>query len=243
MKNILCVKWGDKYDSYVDKLKQQVENNCSYDFNFYCLTDNPQNDYDIPLPTHWDKYYNSERNFFWAYRKFYMFNEHLFSNINGDEFLFLDLDILIHKSIDPLFELDMTKPWIVRGWWNDIDNCKKNFGKLKSTPINSSIIRWNRGQLLPVYNQVNRNSKFVFFTYKTIDNYVNHCWYDMYDDEMAFFNVFEPGIAYSWYKGNIYPDDMEKNILRKDHMICLFNNSAQGIDEHMHEIEELNGLY
>ena len=243
MKTILCVKWGDKYDSYVENLKKQVEKNCSYDFNFYCLTDNPQNDYDILLPNHWDQYYIPEKNSFWAYRKLYMFNEDLFPNLDGDEFLFLDLDILIHKSIDPLFELDMTRPWILRGWWNDIDNCKKNYGKLKSTPINSSIIRWNRGQLLPVYDQINKFSDFIFFTYKTIDNYINHCWYDMIYDELSFFSVFEPFTAYSWYKGNIYPGDMEKKVLRKDIMICLFNNSAAGIDEHMHEIEELNGLY
>ena len=243
MKNILCVKWGDKYDSYVDKLKQQVENNCSYDFNFYCLTDNPQNDYDVPLPALWDKHFNPDRNFFWAYRKCYMFNEGSFPTIKGDEFLFLDLDILIHNSIDPLFELDMESPWIVRGWWNDIDNCKKNFGKLKSTPLNSSIIRWNRGQLGPIYRQILTETQYIFFTYPTIDNYFNHCWYDIHDEDGGFFKPLPKGITYSWYKGNVYPDDMEKKILRKDHMICLFNNSAQGIDEHMHEISELNGLY
>ena len=243
MKNILCVKWGDKYDSYVGKLKEQIEKHCSYDFNFYCLTDNPQNDYDIPLPTHWDKHYNSERNFFWAYRKCYMFNESLFPNIQGDEFLFLDLDILIHSSIDTLFELNMEKPWIVRGWWNDIDNCKKNFGKFKSTPLNSSIIRWNRGQLMPVYREISTNPEFIFFTYPTIDNYFNHSWYDIHDEDEGFLRPLPQGITYSWYKGNIYPNDMEKKILRKDHMICLFNNSAAGIDEHMHEISELDGLY
>ena len=30
---ILCVKWGDKYgNEYVEKLKEQVENNCSVPF-------------------------------------------------------------------------------------------------------------------------------------------------------------------------------------------------------------------
>tara|TARA_B100000902_G_C27230645_1_gene874613 strand:- start:525 stop:1256 length:732 start_codon:yes stop_codon:yes gene_type:complete len=243
MKNILCVKWGDKYDAYVDKLKEQVENNCSYDFNFYCLTDNPQKEYDIPLPTRWDKHFIPNKNHFWAYRKCYMFNENLFPQIKGNEFLFLDLDILIHNSIDPLFELDMTNPWIVRGWWNNIENCKKNYGKLKSTPLNSSIIRWNRSQLIPIYNQINNNSDFIFFTYPTIDNYFNHFWYDIHNENDGFFKPLPKGITYSWYKGNVHPDDMNNKILRKDHMICLFNNSAAGIDEHMHEISELNGLY
>ena len=49
---ILCVKWGDKYGrEYVEKLKEQCEIYCSVPFNFYCLTDNPSEDYDIQLPT------------------------------------------------------------------------------------------------------------------------------------------------------------------------------------------------
>ena len=74
MNTILCVKWGDKYDhTYVEKLKEQCEQNCSVPFNFYCLTDNPTQPYDIQLPTTWDSYYHADRNFFWAYRKYYVF--------------------------------------------------------------------------------------------------------------------------------------------------------------------------
>ena len=47
---ILCVKWGDKYGrEYVEKLKQQCEDNCSVPFNFYCLTDKKEEPYDISL--------------------------------------------------------------------------------------------------------------------------------------------------------------------------------------------------
>jgi len=242
-KNILCVSWGNKYKDYVEKLKTQLDKHCSYDFNFYCLTDNPQNKYDIQLPTHWDKHFIPKKNAFWAYRKCYMFYEDLFPSIEGDEFLFLDLDILIHNSIDSLFELDMKKPWIVRGWWNNIENCKKNFSKFSSTPLNSSVIRWNRGQLKKIYNEINQNSEFIFFTYPTIDNYFNHRWYNIHDEESGFLNPLPKKIVYSWYKGNMYPNDMQEKVLRKDHMICLFNNSTKDVYEHMHEISELNGLY
>ncbi len=45
---ILCVKWGEKYSNdYVLNLKNQCENHCSIPFNFYCLTDNPQNSFDL----------------------------------------------------------------------------------------------------------------------------------------------------------------------------------------------------
>ena len=137
MINIICVKWGTKYDTYVEKLKTQIENNCTLDYKFFCLTDNPKESYDIQLPTTWDHLYDPTRGKFWAYRKCYMFNEDLFSELDGDQFLYLDQDVLIHNNIDHLFDMDMSKPSIVRGWWNDINNCKKNFGKLKSTLLNS----------------------------------------------------------------------------------------------------------
>ena len=54
MINIICVKWGTKYDTYVEKLKTQIENNCTLDYKFFCLTDNPKESYDIQLPTTWD---------------------------------------------------------------------------------------------------------------------------------------------------------------------------------------------
>ena len=97
MKNILCVKWGDKYSSeYVEKLKQQIEKHCSYDFNFYCLTDKPEKEYDLRLPQLWDKYFIPNQ--FWAYRKLYMFNESLFFNMQGEEFLFF---CLLYTSPSP----------------------------------------------------------------------------------------------------------------------------------------------
>ena len=85
---ILCVRWGDKYGpEYVEKLKLQCEEKCSSPFNFYCLTDNPTEVYDRPLPKTWDRHENGN---FWAYRKLYMFDEDKV-NIKGNNFLYLDL--------------------------------------------------------------------------------------------------------------------------------------------------------
>ena len=39
--NIICMKWGDKYDaSYVNKLYNMVSRNLIREFRFICLTDN-----------------------------------------------------------------------------------------------------------------------------------------------------------------------------------------------------------
>ena len=240
---ILCVKWGDKSgNEYVEKLKEQVEKNCSVPFNFYCLTDNPTQSYDVQLPTTWDEYENGK---FWAYRKLYMFRESTF-NIKGDNFLYLDLDVIIHQDLKHFFELDMDKPYIVKGWWNDIEECKKNFAKFQSPMINSSVIRWNRGQLHKIYRHINDNLDVIFFTYPTIDNYLNHFWYNMYEDmedkydhiDRSYLNIFPKGDIYSWYKGNIFPDDMEPKKKRDDCKICLFNNRGEDNDT-----EELKSLW
>ena len=54
---------------------------------------------------------------------------------------------------------------------------------------------------------------------------------------------FPKGWIYSWYKGNIFPDDMETKKLRKDLKICLFNNSYNSDDDEMPDIEEIKKLW
>ena len=233
MNTILCVKWGDKYsDEYVEKLKKQCEKNCSVPFQFICLTDNPTQDYHIQLPTYWDHHYIPEKNFFWAWRKCYMFND---SFLPGDFFLFLDLDLIIHCDLATFFlhfKTDDQYPYIVRGYWNDIDECKKNYAKYQSPLVNSSIILWKRGQLKPIHDHIDKFAEVIFFTYPTMDNYLNHHWYDIHNEEnIKLFKGFPQGTCYSYYKGNIYPNDMEKEKIRPDHVICLFNNDGEDISE------------
>jgi hypothetical protein len=221
---IVCVKWGDKYsDTFVHALKYQLSKYCSLDFNFYCFTDNVTEDYDRPLPYNWTP---SEKGNFWAYRKTYIFDD----IIEEDEILYLDLDVLIHESIDKFFELDMSKPWIVKGWWNDPDTCRKNYSKMQSPILNSSMIRWNKGQMLPVFDHIVKHKDVIFFTYPTLDNYLAHNWYDMdLEGDYSFFNVFSWRDVESHYKGRLhtsyiseYAFDLREN---PNPAIELFNNS------------------
>ena len=100
------------------------------------------------------------------------------------------------------------------------------------------MIIWDREQLNKIYSHIANNLDVLFFTYPTIDNYLNHFWYDMLDDDKSFFSVFPQGDVYSYYRGNIWPDDLEEKKIRLDHKICLFNNSAETND-----IEELKSLW
>ena len=94
--------------------------------------------------------------------------------------------------------------------------------------VNSSVIRWNRAQLQKVYKHINDNLDVIFFTYPTIDNYLNHFWYNMHEetqsDDKSFLNIF--------------PHDMEPKKKRQECKICLFNNSGEDNDT-----EELKSLW
>jgi hypothetical protein len=223
MKAIICVQWGTKYSKeFVKALKQQVERHCSYDFNFYCFTDNVVESYDRPFPHNWDSRENGN---FWAYRKTYMFDD----VIEEKEILYLDLDVLIHSSIDKFFKLDMTRPWIVKGWWNDPETCRKNYSKMQSPMINSSVIRWNKGQMQPVFDHIVKHSDVIFFTYPTLDNYFAHFWYDLDNEGESFFNVFFWGDIESYYKCKVHSSYVEEyykdSLENTSPIIELFNNS------------------
>ena len=105
-----------------------------------------------------------------------------FADIKGEQFLYLDLDVIIQQDLKYFFEINMERPYIVKGWWNDIEVCKKNFAKFQSPMINSSVIRWNSTQMRKVYKHINDNLDVIFFTYPTIDNYLNHFWYNMHEE-------------------------------------------------------------
>ena len=232
MRTILCTKWGTKYDGYEIKLYEKVKDWCD---KFYCITDNPVNDFDIKLPDRWTY---KDRQFF-THQKLYQFNEDLVG-IEGDKFLAFDLDLLIHNSIEPLW--DLTTPHIIRSRWHRLFDTHKNWGRNMSTTINSSLIRWDRGQCLPIYNDVEKYKEYTFFTYFGVDNYLTRRFHKLNDDK-CFFDFFPEGIAYSWYKGNVHPHDMETHVFREDQMICLFNNSCSEDQENMDDVKELRGLW
>ena len=92
--------------------------------------------------------------------------------------------------------------------------------------------------MIPVWEHVRENAEILFFTYPSLDNYFAHQWYNTYEEE-GLMEPFPKGDIYSWYKGNIFPDDMELKKLRTDHKICLFNNSTHVEGVYDDEIKKL----
>jgi len=131
--HVLCVKWGNKYTSeYVNVLSRMCQRHTTVPYQFHCLTENAAGldagiDV-IPLPSH------PGIRTWWS--KLYMFSPDM--PIKGN-ILYLDLDVIIFRNIDPLFTHDAGNFQIIR----DFNRCRVSDWKLS----NSSVMRWDTGRL------------------------------------------------------------------------------------------------
>lgn len=133
MKNVICMKWGDKFDaSYVNRLYKMVEKNLTIDHRFICFTENGEGLMDgievRPLPEMELDKALPER----GWRKLTVFQKKL-ADLEGQA-LFLDLDIVITGNIDCLFEAE-GEFLIIKDW----DFKKDIIG-------NSSVFRFEIGK-------------------------------------------------------------------------------------------------
>ena len=97
MKNVVCIKWGEKFGSeYVNKLYNSIQRNLSLKHRFICLTDNAEGIVagveTLPIP-------REDLKICW--NKLALFDRGI-HNIEG-QILFLDLDVVVVDSIDNLF--------------------------------------------------------------------------------------------------------------------------------------------
>ena len=157
--NIICMKWGEKYDSsYVNKLFNMVSRNLNRDFRFICLTDDNSGflssieSFDLPKLNLPDGI--PER----GWTKLVTFSENLF-DIQG-QCLFLDLDLIIVNRIDELFELE--------GDFFII----KDFIRKDSTG-NSSVYRFEMGKFFDVLEYFQQNFTEIQSKYRNEQEYLS----------------------------------------------------------------------
>ena len=103
-KNIICMKWGDKFDAgYVNRLYEMVEKNITIPHRFVCFTDNGEGinpNVEIrPIPPLCEDGIPDR-----MWKKLTVFNKDLY-DLEGTA-LFLDLDIIVRQSLDPFFEAE-----------------------------------------------------------------------------------------------------------------------------------------
>lgn len=104
MVNVVCMKWGNKYDArYVNILRSMVKRNLGLEHRFVCFTEHPEGIRDdvevMPLPELQLPNGIPER----CWRKLSLFSRKL-GDISGTT-LFLDLDIVILDRLEPFFEI------------------------------------------------------------------------------------------------------------------------------------------
>ena len=144
---IVCLKWGDKYGpEYVNTLEQMCRRYCTIPFEFVCFTENPTGLNStikiMPLPTSYGV------NGWWF--KPLLFNPVLpLGDSPHGTILYIDLDVVIFRSIDKLFNFKKGEFCVIRDF-NRSQN--KDWNR-----YNSSVVRWNIGQHPQIYNDFIKN--------------------------------------------------------------------------------------
>ena len=162
MKQIICMKWGDRYPAdYVNKLYGMVSRNISGDFRLVCLTDDRRNIRPevecldcptIPIPS-------SRCNSTW--RKISLWAEHL-PEMEGD-WLFLDLDIVITGRLDEFFEYQPSATFVVMQNWTQ-----------PGTGIgNTSVFRFRVGSHAYLLHNLVHNHADVFRKFRNEQIYIS----------------------------------------------------------------------
>jgi hypothetical protein len=137
---IVCLKWGNKYGpEYVNTLEQMTRRYCTLPFEFVCFTENPTGlNHTIkimPLPTSYGV------NGWW--HKPLLFNPSLPLEDPKGTILYIDLDVIVFRSIDKLFTYKPGEFCVIRDF-NRANNPQWN-------KFNSSVVRWNIGQHPQIY--------------------------------------------------------------------------------------------
>lgn len=147
MCNVVCVNWGNKYGpEYTYRLYNMVKRNTTKSFNFYCLTDVLKNYSEPIIPI----LLKPGLGGWW--NKLQLFRDDI---LPKDEYLYLDLDVVIVRNIDCLFD------W--RGFGILRDFLNPDIGHIGGKEYNSSVMRFT--QDLRLWKYFN-NNHFIWNEYQ-----------------------------------------------------------------------------
>lgn len=161
MPNIICMKWGTAYGpEYVNRLYAMVRRNLSGDFRFVCFTDDANGIREEvetqPLP----ELSIPAKNAVSPWRKLTTFKPEL-GGLEGQT-LFLDLDLVITDSIDPLFDYEPEKFCII-----------ENFTQKGRGIGNSSVYRFEIGKHSYILDEYHANYDSLFDDYDNSQTFVS----------------------------------------------------------------------
>ena len=169
MINIVCVKYGTKYDhTWVNRLYKMVKENCSLPFIFYCMTDNTDYldpyietiyiDHSLDLDSYWWK--------MCIFDNIYAFND--------VPTIYFDLDTIIQKNID-YFATEiydpkkLAIPYTEVVPWQEIND---PYQKDAPTGVNSSIMIFNPRESNVIRNAFMDNMDYNILRYHGVCRYL-----------------------------------------------------------------------
>lgn len=215
-------------DEHVEKLYDAVKRKSSVDFDLHIFNDHDDERWNDAQRTHfrglddpdqraqgaWNDYERDDCGGMTHYRKLLMFRDDtdeqwywdqenekdvFFKHFNEDDtLLYLDLDSIIMGDVSYFFDLDNTKPWIVKSYWFDHgigEEWKRQYHLRRCPLFNSSVMVWKPGQNRKIFDEVNKNLDKTFFTYGPNDNFLFHRFgpWALNKESREHFNVFEEG--------------------------------------------------
>src|SRR6056300_1770211 len=131
---IVCLKWGNKYGpEYVNTLEQMVRRFCTLPFEFVCFTEDPTGLNSTVRTMPLSNAYNVTG---WWHKPL-LFNPNLPLGDPKGTVLYIDLDVVIFRSIDKLLTFKPGEFCVIRDFNRHNAKDWKKF--------NSSIVRWQIG--------------------------------------------------------------------------------------------------
>lgn len=216
--NVVCVKWGNKFDSFhVNRLYKMVKRNLRCDFNFICYTEDANGiDRNViiqPLPD-----YDLEK-WWWKLT--------LFEYPTRTLTMFLDLDVVIQNDITHFKDYcvdDML--CLVKAYWKPyMSIVEEEF----DVDINSSIMIWN-GDCTDIWKSFYNDYEHYIWKYAGIDRYL----YYNQSDKLLYL---PEGEAYSRLYGtnkfnyNLYGHGIKRLFYRPEIPVCIFDGWNLGINK------------
>jgi len=139
--------------------------------------------------------------------------------------IYLDLDCYIHTPLNKFFEtykpgkLNILKTnWFSDGIARKVHQCN----------VNSSIMIIDKDNCAPLWKECKANIEKMYKSFYGLDPWI----YRRHKENIYYF---EPGLAYSYKHGCVFPSDIEQNKLRQL-PVCIF-------DDALDRYEILNGLW
>lgn len=198
MKQIVCMKWGDKYPAdYVNKLYGMVARNITQPFRFVCMTDHLKGIRSevecmdcptVPIPPPHDNR---------GWRKVSLWNGHL-PGMEGD-WLYLDLDVVITGTLDGFFEYEPQLTYIVMQNWTQPG---QGIG-------NTSVFRFRVGSHPYLLHDLVANQDAVFQRFRNSQTYISRTvkgiafWPDEWC--VLFKTHCIPPMPQRWWKAPFFP--------------------------------------